>query len=421
MAIFEYLEREKGVDRDIIIQAIKDSLDIAAKKSVSGACNVSIDVNPKTGQIDVLSEKEIVEQVINPAQQISLSDAQVLDEDAELGQYIDIVVTPKDFGRIAAQKAGQVIAQKLRSAERDVIHEEYRHRELDIISGTVKRIVRGYDIVVDLGKVEALMPRREYPRTERYQVGDRIVALLLKVEDTDIGGAQVVLSRNSVDFVRKLFEQEVPELSDGVILIDKIVREPGYRTKIVVSTKDRIDPVGACVGVRGVRIKNVIRELNNEKIDVLSLDPLENDLLKKVLSPVVPRKVYRKRDGFIKLVVEDEDYPTVIGKKGMNARLIGRLLESEIKVQKQSEYQKLMAVERAEIEMSSDPTLDQPLEHFKGLNQLLFDQIVETYPTPRKLLLATPDEISNVPGISKELADQLLEELKERYLNTNQS
>ena len=184
VAIFEYLKREKGIKRDIIITAVEESLRAAARKSVKGLINVSVHINPKTGNIDVIAQKEVVDVVTIPDEEISLEDARILNPNSEIGQWIDITVTPSDFGRIAAQTARQIISQKLRSAERDVIYEEYRHRINEIISGTVKRIIRGATLIVDLGKVEAIMPNRFYPKTEKYNVGERVQALLLEVRDT---------------------------------------------------------------------------------------------------------------------------------------------------------------------------------------------------------------------------------------------
>src|ERR1700733_14004419 len=223
IAVFEYLEREKGIKREIVISAIEESLQAAARKSVTGASNVTVTINPKTGNIDVYCEKEIVEDVEVPSQEISIEEAREIDPEAQMGQFIDVIVTPKDFGRIAAQKARQIITQKLRGAERDVIYEEYRHRINELISGTIKRFVKGSNLIIDLGKVEAIMPAREYPKTEKYQVGEKVLALLLEVKDTENGGAEVILSRSNPEFVRQLLIQEVPEISDGIIIIDKIV------------------------------------------------------------------------------------------------------------------------------------------------------------------------------------------------------
>lgn len=419
IAIFEYLEREKGIQRQVVINAIEESLFAAARKSVSGASNVTVTINPKTGSIDVLCEKEIVDEVEVPAQEISLEDARKVDADCQIGQFIDVVVTPKDFGRIAAQKARQIISRKLKSAERDVIYEEYRHRINDIVSGTVKRFVRGNNLVVDLGKVEAIMPMREYPKIEKYHVGDKVIALLKEVVDTDTGGAEVILSRSSPEFLRHLLMQEVPEISDGIVIIEKIVREAGYRTKLVVrSTNHKVDPVGACVGMRGMRIKNVVREIHNEKIDIIPAaeDPIE--LLQNALSPIEIRKVsLSEEDNTISIVVDDDDYATVIGKKGMNARLNGELVGYDIEVKKMTEYKKTLALQRTELADSEDPTLDEPLTQIEGINNLIFEHLIaEGYSTARHLLMAAPEELAKIPGISIEMADKILDQIRKQRM-----
>lgn len=419
IAIFEYLEREKGIKREVVISAIEESLQAAAKKSVSGASNVTVTIHPKTGNIDVYCEKEIVDDVEVASQEISLEAARLIDPDAELGQFIDVVVTPNDFGRIAAQKARQIITQKLRGAERDVIYEEYRHRANELISGTVKRFVRGANLIVDLGKVEALMPAREYPKTEKYQVGEKVLALLTEVKDTENGGAEVILSRSSPEFVRQLLIQEVPEVSDGTIIIDKIVRDPGYRTKLTVRSIDmKIDPVGACVGMRGNRVKNIVRELNNEKIDIIPFasDPIE--LLQNALNPIEIRKInLNEDDHVISIVVEDDDFAAVIGKRGMNARLNSQLIGFELEAQRMTDYNRTMAIQRQELAETDDPTLDEPIESIDGVNSLVFDHLAaEGYNTLRSLLQATPEQLAAIPGISKELADKILEQIRKQRI-----
>ncbi|HRW58036.1 MAG TPA: transcription termination factor NusA [Chlamydiales bacterium] len=411
IAIFEYLEKEKGIKREVIIDAIKDSLRIAARKSVKEVGEVDVHLDPKTGEIDVFVQKEIVDKVQNPTEEISLEEARELAEDCEIGELLEISITPHDFGRIAAQTARQVISQKLRGAERDVIYEEYRHRIHEIISGKVKRFLRGRTMIVDLGKVEAIMPDREYPREERYNVGDRVQALLLDVRDTDAGGAEVILSRSAPEFVKELFIQEVPELSDEIITIEKIVREGGYRTKMLVRSSDpKIDPVGTCVGVRGTRIKNIIRELNNEKIDVIpySEDPIQ--ILQNTVDPIEIKRIKSTNDK-ISIIVGDEDYPIVIGKRGMNARLIAQLLNVEFDVQKMSEHQKLISVQLKEIAETNDPVLDEPLE-LQNLNSLIYESLISAgYDTIRKIIEATPEEITfSAPGVNYlDLADKIIE------------
>lgn len=417
LAILDYLDREKGIKRGIVLQAIEDALYAAAKKSVKNVKDVRVEVDYNSGAIEVFGKKEVVEKVKKQEEEIAYEDAQEIAPDCEIGDELEVSITPKDFGRIAAQTARQVIGQKLRGAERDVIYDEYRHRTHEIVSGTVKQFVRGSDIIVDLGKVEALMPMREYPKTERYHPGEKVTALLKEVKDTDNGGAEVILSRSSPDFVKQLFTQEVPEIMDSVITIQSVVREPGYRTKITVLSSDpRVDPVGACVGMRGSRVKNVVRELNNEKIDIIpySDDPIE--LLQNALSPVEIKKIsINEQDRIVTIVVDDDDFPTVIGKKGMNARLNGRLIEAEIEVKRMSEYKKFLAVQQIELAESNDPSLDEPLQ-LQTVNHMITENLIDSgYDTKRKILQAsTEDIIKAVPGVSEAMLDQIILEIRQR-------
>jgi N utilization substance protein A len=416
VAIFEYLEREKGIKRDVIIGAIEESLRAAARKSIKGLLNIVVNINAKTGDIEVTAQKEVVDKVTIPDEEILLEEAKKTHPDAEIGQWIDIPATPKDFGRIAAQTARQIIAQKLRSAERDVIYEEYRHRVNELISGSVKRVIRGATLIVDLGKVEGILPDRFYPKTEKYNVGDRVQALLFEVRDTESGGAEVILSRSHPEFVSQLFMQEVPELSDGTITIERIVRDAGYRTKLAVRSSDpKVDPVGACVGVRGTRVKNIIRELNNEKIDIIPFaeDPIQ--LLQNALSPIEIKKInINEEANVISIVVDDEHYPAALGKRGMNARLNGQLIGADLQIQKMSDYQNMMTIERQKIATSEDPTLDEKLS-VEGMSSLIVGSLISAgFDTPRKVLAATPQEISAIPEISLEMADKILEEVRKK-------
>ncbi len=417
IAIFEYLEREKGIKREIVINAITDSLRAAARKSVKGLGEkVNVEIHPKTGEIEVFTQKKIVEKVENPADEISIEDARALEPECQVGQWLEISITPQDFGRIAAQAARQVIIQKLKGAERDVIYEEYRHRAGEIISGTVKRFIRGRTIIVDLGKVEAILPERNYPKLERYNPGEKVQALLLEVRDTEMGGAEVILTRSHPEFVKQLFEQEVPELHDKTVVIEKIVRDPGYRTKLAVRSYDpKVDPVGTCVGVRGTRIKNIIRELNNEKIDVVPYSDDLIQLLENLLAPAEIRKM-KVYDDRIWMVVIDEDYPTVIGKKGMNARLIGQMIGKEIDVQKMSEYQKLLTIQMAELADSEAPEYDEKLK-IEGVSGLVLESLIGAgYDTLRKFMLASPGDISSkVPGVNYyDLAGRILDQIQKK-------
>jgi N utilization substance protein A len=417
IAIFEYLERERGIKREVVVEAIRESLELAALKSVHGAENVSVTIHPRTGEIEVLCDKLVVEKVTNPVLHISYKDASAVVPGCALGDIVRVPVTPKDFGRVAAQKARQIISQKLRGAERDVVQEEYRHRVGTLVSGTVKRVGRGACVIVDLGKVEGVLPRKNYLPQESFQVGHKVLALLAEVRDTESGGAEVLLSRSHPDFVRQLLSQEVPEVTGGIVVIERIVREPGYRTKMIVKSSDsKIDPVGACIGVRGSRVKNIIRELGGEKLDIIPHMSSFEEQLAESLSPVIVRKLkIADDDRTVFIVVEDEDFPTTIGKKGMNVRLLGQLLGIQLNVQKMSDYVKLKAIERASLATSEDETLDQPLSSVEGIPTMIMDQLVaEGFSTPRALLLATPDEIAKVPGISVEMADKILEQIRKQ-------
>lgn len=418
VAIFEYLEREKGIKRDVIISAVEESLQIAARKSIRGLLNVSVKIHPKTGDIEVKAQKEVVEKVSLPDEEIALEEAKLIHPFAEIGQWIEIPVDARDFGRIAAQTARQVISQKLRSAERDVIYEEYRHRVHELISGSVKRMIRGLTLVVDLGKVEGILPDRFYPKTEKYSIGDRVQALLYEVRDTENGGAEVILTRSHPEFVRELFMQEVPELGDGTIVIERIVRDAGYRTKLAVSSSDpKVDPVGACVGVRGTRVKNIIRELNNEKIDIIpfSEDPLQ--LLQNALSPIEIKKIrFSDDNSVISIVVDDESYPAALGKRGMNARLNGQLLGVDLQIQKMTDYQNAMLIQQQQIASSEDPALDQPLS-IPGMSSLVIESLLSAgLDTPRKILSITVQELSRLTEISVDMAHKVMEEVRKQAM-----
>lgn len=415
IAIFDYMEKERGIKRERVIEAIQESLKLAARKSIKDVNEIDIEIDSKTGQIDVLAKKQVVEEVEDPAEQLSLEEALELNPDCELGDWLQVEVTPKDFGRIAAQKARQVIAMKLKMAERDVIYEEYRDRVGEIISGSVKRFVRKADLIIDLGKVEGYMPMSEYPKTEQYQIGDRVVAVLWEVQDTPSGGAEVVLSRSRPEFVYQLFIQEVPELAEGVVEIAKVARDAGYRTKLAVETRDpRVDPVGACVGMRGTRVKNIIRELNNEKIDILPYTSDPEEMLRRALSPIEPKFiVIDERAKEATVVVDDEDYPIVLGRRGMNARLCGELIEMELKVHRFRIYQKQKALERRALAESSDPSLDQTIQSLEGINRLVLDHLIEAgYDTARKLLMSMPEDLASIHGVTLDLANQILETIK---------
>jgi len=416
VAIFEYLEREKGIKRDIIVKAVEEALVHSARKSLQGYANLNVTVDARTGEIEAYAEKEVVDNVDYPDEEITPEEARELGLEVEVGDWIKVPVHPEELGRIAAQTARQVISQKLRHAERDVIYEEYRHRIHEIVSGTVKRIIKGRTLIVDLGKVEAILPDRFYPKIERYHLGDKISALLFEVRDTENGGAEVVLSRSCAEMVIQLFKQEVPELEDETIGIEKIVREAGYRTKMaVVSYDNKVDPLGACVGVRGTRVKNIIRELNNEKIDIVLWTDDKVRLLQNLIEPIEAKKIdYDPEENKMLVIVADEDYPVVIGKKGMNARLNGQLIDTDLLVRRYSEYQAESNFEQKQMALEESPDLDEPLK-IEGINQFVLDALIESgFDTKRKLLCTTSAELSKTAAISKEMAEDILERVRKQ-------
>lgn len=421
--MFEYLEREKGINRDIVVSAIEEALITAAKKGGSGMTNITVTVNQKTGDILAMTEKEIVEHVEYPAEEISLDEAREIDPDCQSGQWLEIEIDPATFGRIAANVARQMISQKIRGAEKEVIYEEYRHRIGELITGTVRRVTKGHTLIVDLGKIEAILPGRFYPKGEKYHIEDRILTLLYDVQDTENGGAEVVLSRSHPDFVASLFASEVPEISDGVIEIKKIVRDAGYRTKMaVISNNDKVDPVGACVGMRGARVKNIIRETGGEKIDILPYSEDPFILLKNALSPCeIKQAEFFEDDNRVKLIVNDEDYPIVLGKGGSNARLTGELVGMKIDIHKKSEYQKQMILERKQLSLLDNATLDEAITSLEGINSLVLDNVLSSgFTTARKILETTPLDLSTKSDITLEMAESILEEVRKSIIRETQ-
>src|SRR5947208_1231326 len=272
LAVLEFWEREKGINREILVAAVHEALLTAAKKAVGPARDLRVAIDQKTGDIRAFAKLVVAERVISRHDQISVFDSRRIKSDAQVGEEIEVEVTPVGFGRIAAQYAKQALMQHIRRAEKELIFSEFKDRVSDIISGSVRRFDRS-DVLIDLGKYEALLPNRERVPTEEYQIGERIRCYVKAVEQGP-HGPKIILSTSDPQFVVKLFRLEVSEISDGTIEIKSIAREPGFRTKLAVWSRDeKVDPVGACVGLRGQRVKNIVRELNNEKVDIIKWDP----------------------------------------------------------------------------------------------------------------------------------------------------
>ena len=325
IAGLEYWEREKGVSREILMAAVHESLLSAAKKAVGPARELRVQMDPKNGDIRAFAKLIVADKVISQHDQISVYDARRLKADSKVGDEVEKEVTPQGFGRIAAQYAKQALMQKMRQAEKSQILTEYKDRVGDIVSGTVRRFDRS-DVIMDLGKFEAIMPNKERVPTEEYQVGERIRCLVKAVQEGP-HGPEIILSRADTKFIVKLFQVEVSEINDGTIEIKGIAREPGFRTKMAVYSRDsKVDPVGACVGLRGQRVKNIVRELNNEKVDVIPWSSDIKAFVTKALEPAKVRSIEadEARKTLNVLVAEDQ-LSLAIGKRGQNSRLTERL------------------------------------------------------------------------------------------------
>jgi N utilization substance protein A len=340
LAVLEFWEREKGISRDVLVGAVEEALLSAAKKAVGPARELRVTIDPKNGDIKAWAKLIVAEKVISKHDQISQFDARRIKPDAVVGEELEMEVTPTGFGRIASQYAKQALMQQIRRAEKAMIFTEFKDRVGDIISGTVRRFERS-DVLVDLGKYEALLPNKERVPTEEYQVGERIRCYVKAVEQGP-HGPEIILSRADPRFVIKLFQVEVSEISDGTIEIKGIAREAGFRTKLAVWTRDeKVDPVGACVGLRGQRVKNIVRELNNEKVDIIKWSPNVRDFITNALAPAKLKTFEideaRKR---VKTMVSEDQLSLAIGKRGQNARLTSKLtgwqvdIEAEVVVNK---------------------------------------------------------------------------------------
>ena len=395
LAVLEFWEREKGINRDVLSNAVQEALLSAAKRAVGPARELRVVIDQKSGDIRAFAKLIVSEKVISKHDQISLFDARRIRSEAQLGEEVEVEVTPVGFGRIAAQYAKQALMQHIRRAEKQLIFTEFKDRVGDIISGTVRRFDRS-DVIVDLGKYEALLPNRERVPTEEYQVGERIRCYVKAVEE-GAHGPEIILSRCDPRFVIKLFQLEVSEINDGTIEIKGIAREPGFRTKLAVWTRDeKVDPVGACVGLRGQRVKNIVRELNNEKVDIIRWDSNVKNFITNALAPAKLKAFdideTRKR---VRITVSEDQLSLAIGKRGQNARLTSKLtgwqvdIEPEVVVTKGFEEKVAKAVDSlATIAGISRAQADVLVHH--GLTRL------------EDLLQADESDLSGIP----ELGDQ---------------
>ena len=340
IAVIDEIGRQKGIDKSRVIGAIESALQTAAKKRFGQAENIQVEIDPKTGEISVVSKKVIVDQVSNPKAEISLQEARQFDSEAEVGDEIGSLIEMDELGRIAAQTAKQVIFQKVREAEWEAVQKEYSTRQGDLVNGIILGMERR-NYLVDLGKTEAILPIQEQIPRETYRRGDRVKAMLLEVRRTP-KDVQVILTRSHPQFVAKLFELEVPEVMEKIVEIKSVVREPGDRTKIAVTSREKaVDPVGACVGIKGSRVQAVVRELRGEKIDIITWTQDPRVFIAEALNPATIEKVGiddEKKSALV--VVADSQLSLAIGKNGQNVRLAARLTGWKIDIISATEYEK---------------------------------------------------------------------------------
>lgn len=341
----EDLEKEKGIKKDYMLESIETALVTAYKRNYdSNTENVKVTMNGETGEIHVYAEKEVVETVEDDKIQINLEDAHKINKKLSIGDIAQIEIIPRDFGRIAAQTAKQVIIQKIREASRNVLFDEFTERKGEIISGIVQK-ADGAIVVIDLGKLEGVMPLKEQIPTEKYKVNDKIRGYVLDVERGVKGAPQVIVSRANGDFVRKLFELEIPEIYEGIIEIKSVSRDPGSRSKVAVYSPDEnIDPVGSCVGQKGIRIQNIINELNGEKIDVIEWNPDPSIYISAALLPAQVLAVdINEEEKFAQVIVPDDQLSLAIGKSGQNVRLAAKLTNWKIDIKSESQFREMIA------------------------------------------------------------------------------
>ena len=352
------LEKEKGIKKDYLLDSIESALLTAYKRNYNSQENVKVVVDRETGASHLYSVKEVVEHAENPILQISLEEARKLDKEAQIGGTVDVELVPKNFGRIAAQTAKQVIIQKLREAEREIIYSEYSERKGEIVSGIIQKADQNI-VVMDLGKVEGVMPAKEQIPTEKYHVNDKIKGYILDVEKGAKGVPQVIISRACPEFVKKLFEFEIPEIYEGVIEIKAVSRDAGSRSKVAVySPNENIDPVGSCVGQKGVRIQNIINELNGEKIDVIEWNA---DLSIYISSALLPAQVMAvdidEENRIAQVIVPDDQLSLAIGKSGQNARLAAKLTglsDWRIDIKSETQFRNILMEKQAEMEKAGE-------------------------------------------------------------------
>ncbi|HSU60949.1 MAG TPA: transcription termination factor NusA [Bryobacteraceae bacterium] len=402
----EILSKEKGIDPQIVLDAVKDAMLAAARKHFRSQEDLVADLDESTGNIQIYSIRQIVDTVEDPLKQISLSAARKIDPNAEIGTEIKQPKPTEALGRISAQTAKQVILQKVREAERDTVYSEFQGRQGELVNCVVKRL-EGQDYIVDMGKTEARIPKKEQSRVENFSIGDRVRCV---IKGVDRGGKSpgVVVSRAAPELVMRLFEQEVPEIYDNTVSIKACAREAGERTKIAVFSRDRdVDSVGACVGMKGMRVQSIIRELRGEKIDIIeySDDPVQ--YVTKALSPAKISRVtiVDSVDKHMEVVVEDLQLSLAIGKRGQNVRLAAKLIGWKIDIKSEEEKRRELDVRMADMVISGAP-VSVLIDH--GLPEAIVEMLVGAgIGTVERLGSMTPEELEEIPGIDEEVVTQI--------------
>ncbi len=416
----EMLSRDKGIEVEIVINAVEDAIVAAAKKFYKSSEEISSRFNRETGTLEVFAVRKVVEKVEDPNLEISLEEAKALNPDAEIDALIEFPKSISNFGRIAAQAAKQVIFQKVKEAERDNIYQEYIERVGEIVNGYIKRFERG-DIIVDIGKTESILPKSEQSKAEHYNQGDRIRAVIIDVDKSG-KGPQVILSRINNMLIEKLFEMEVPEIYDKTVSIKSISREPGERTKIAVKSKDKeIDPIGACVGMKGTRVQSIIRELRGEKIDIVQWNEDPTVFVVNALSPAQINRVTIKSNDekIMEVIVSDDQLSLAIGKKGQNVRLASSLVEWKLDIKSESE-------KKAEIEAEMDriAKASEEIGRLKGIGSKYTSGLLDAgFRSLEELTEASLEDLVQVNGIGEKMALKIhdaavvaLEEKKQQML-----
>jgi len=406
------LSREKHIEPEVVISAIEDAMVVAARKYYKTEEDLRGKFNPESGQVDVYSVYTVVEEVADPKREISVADAKKKNPGAEVGTEI-LTSKPTDvLGRIAAQTAKQVILQKVREAERDTIFNEYHNRAGELVTVIVKR-AEGPDLIVDMGRTEARLPKREQSKLETYNIGERI-RVVIRTVDRAAKGPQVIVSRADAALVQRLFEMEVPEIYDGTVQIRAAAREAGERTKVAVASRDKdVDPVGACVGMKGMRVQSIIRELRGEKIDIIPYNEETVAFAQKALSPakVTRVQITDPENHKLEVIVEDSQLSLAIGKKGQNVRLASKLIGWDIDIK--SEEEKRREIEEQMTALTAPTT---PLTVLEGVGPKTIEKIEAAGITSlEKLAGMTPEQLLEIPGIGEKMVDKIYQAVNRFY------